>query len=340
MNLLKPRSEYFDFIFYFNFAIMKKQFFVNFSLVFFIFYFQAFSQADRSKIVLKDKSEIKNVRIWSVLQNKVEYEEGASLHDMATEKIARIETDTAVLSFDEGGNLFSRPYDWLIKNNDDTITCIISQLGGNYVYYYQKGKENRSYVPESSVKKYQVYKPEPVKRNKTGEQPEIHKEPADTISEKINPPENTPKELPRVAETPPEPEIKNSPVPLPAQKEPEITKEETGPVFPVSNDICYESYLKGEQDAEKRPETIWGVGGFCLSGCCSSVSIPALTLMALTNREPVRKFPEGVDEKCYSLGYQNQLSKKRVSNTSIGGLISTVIIGAFAYFIILNQGQM
>lgn len=315
---------------------MKKLSFIFFFLVSHA-YLTSFSQTGQSKIVLKDKSEIKNARVWNFYSNKIEYEQNGSLHDVLTEGILRIETDTSVLSFDEAGHLYSRPYDWIIKPNNDTVFCIISQLGGNYIYYYPKGKDNRNYLPESTVKKYQVFKPALLRKLEASDGPVAQRLSRDTLKIPEKESAAAPVETSIVQETIQSKETRiDSNAGIPEREEIKSDLKDVEPSPPVPTDLCYESYLRGEEDADKRSETIWGIGGFCLSGCLSSVSLPSMTLIALTTKDPVNKFPEGVDEKCYTLGFQNQQSKKRVYNTAVGGLISSVVLVAAVYLFVVG----
>lgn len=333
--LVSCKKEIFKFLIVSIFTPMKKLPFIFFLLISHVSYLTSFSQTGQSKIVLKDKSEIKNIRVWNFYSNKIEYEENGSLHDLLTEHIFRIETDTTVLSFDEPGQLYSRPYDWIIKPNNDTVFCIISQLGGNYIYYYPKGKDNRNYLPESTVKKYQVYKPELLRKLEPSDSPGSQGLAPDTL--KVREKESTPisVESPVIQETIQKKEERIDTIAEIKEVKSDLKNIEPSPI--VSSDFCYESYLRGEEDAEKRKEGLWGVGGFCLSGCLSPISLPSMTLIALTTKDPVNKFPDGVDEKCYTLGYQNQQSKKRVYNTAVGGLISSVIMVAALYVLFIGR---
>lgn len=300
-----------------------------------------FSQTyGKSKIVMKDKTVLNNIKIWNIYSNKIEYEEKESLHDLATDKIARIENDTAVLSFDETGQLFSRPYDWIVKTNGDSILCVISQLGGNYIYYYPKGRETRSYIPESSVKHYQVYKPELQKKLEPGTAP--RPEPAS-----IAPPETPLQPLPSAlkADTLPLPKAdsgstaKIDTTAPPVQNvsglpEKKVNEEQNNPAIPAPTDVCYESYLKGQQDANKKNETAWGAFSFCTNSCLCGIPASALTLAALQDKGKPREIPAGMDEKCYLLGYKNQRAKRRTHNIAVGGIFSAVVLAA-VYFVSL-----
>lgn len=312
--------------------------------------YASFSQATgKSKIVLKDKTVINGVKIWNIYSNKIEYEEKESLHDLLTERIARIETDTAVLSFDEAGQLNSRPYDWIIKVNDDTVQCIISQLGGNYIYYYPKGRENRSYIPETSVKKYQVFKPRPVQMLVQGSAPYSPQMPArDTANETGtgNVQETTAVPIdsatPSVETIEPEKQEADSAIKkMENNKTEENREKETPATLPAHSDFCYDSYIKGERDANRKSESAWGTGSFCLTGCFGGIPVSALSLIALNSKKKPKKIPDGVDEKCYLLGYQNQQTKRRVYNTAVGGLISSVVVIGVTYmFLVISSNQM
>lgn len=320
-----------------------------FSLILFFFLTSvSFSQTvGKSKIVMKDKAVINDVKIWNIYSNKIEYEEKESLHDLLTDKIARIETDTAVLSFGEDGQLFSRPYDLIIKSNGDTVECIISQLGGNYVYYYSKGKENRSYIPESSIKKYQVFNPEPIQKLEIGSEPYS---PQVSVQDSLSGIEAGNKTNPLVMGSDSVPAFSDttevikwesySQINEDKQVENKNKDEQYNSLFTPPNDFCYESYLKGEKAANLKNESFWGAGSFCLSGCFGALPVSAFSLIALNSNQRPKKIPEGVDEKCYSLGYQNQQTKKRVYNTAMGGLISSAILIGIIVIAISSQNGM
>lgn len=317
-------------------------------ILFFFLTSLSFSQtAGKSKIVLKDKAVINDVKIWNIYSNKIEYEEKESLHDLLTDRIARIETDTAVLSFGEDGQLFSRPYDLIIKSNGDTVECIISQLGGNYVYYYSKGKENRSYIPESSIKKYQVFNPEPIQKLEIGSEPYSPQVSVqDSLSgieagNKTNPPVMGSDSVPAFSDTTEVIKWESySQINEDKQVENKNKDEQYNSSFTPPNDFCYESYLKGEKAANLKNESFWGAGSFCLSGCFGALPVSAFSLIALNSNQKPKKIPEGVDEKCYSLGYQNQQTKKRVYNTAMGGLISSAILIGIIVIAISSQNGM
>lgn len=316
-------------------------------LLFFFLGFQithltSFSQ---TTIVLKDKTSLKGVKVHHIYFNKIEYEKNNSLHDLPNSDIERIETDTTILSFEKNGNTLSRPYDYLVKITGDTVLCVISQLGGNYVYYYAKGKDNRSYISTTALKDYRKFEPQPLltaEQNtvKTKPQPQEQKdaEPLKTAEDNIansQPAPDSVKLFPdtmmkiTLYETNEEEKIQESSM---TQSE---NSDQTGILLQQSlnNDLCYESYIKGTRDASQKDEIIWGVGGFCLNGCCTG-SFPAYTYWAQDKDDPVPTIPADVDERCYTLGYRNEIKQKRIKNASIGGIASVVIfLGAFILYI-------
>ncbi len=436
---------------------MKKFLPIVFCLISHISYLTSFCQS-KSKIVLKDKTVLKDVKIHNIYFNKVEYEQAGSMHDLPNSNIEHIETENAILSFDENGNTLSRPYDYIIKVTNDTIFCIISQLGGNYIYYYAKGKENRSYLSASTVKDYRKFEPLPIQK-KEEKTEQVLQPPADTAqdkkgnsvqtdtSEKVNedPPVYTiVEEMPafpggeqelfkylsqniiypamakdagisgivyvtfvvmedgkinyvkvlkgvgggcdeeamRVVKNMPEWKAGkqrgksvrvqfNLPIKftLKGSGTDTISKKEVAEKQPVSvgvdgkkieekktevfyeesyeepeqsdqilqqsikNDLCYESYMKGTQDAAQKDEIIWAFAGFCANGCFG-IPTSALTYWAQEKDEPVLIIPAGVEEKCYILGFQNQKKENRVQNVAIGGMAAVVIFFAGLLYIV------
>lgn len=322
--------------------------FLILALFSFVSFFSFAQTTGKSKIVLKDKTVLSNIKVWNIYSNKIEYEENESLHDLLTERIARIETDSAVLSFDENGQLLSRPYDWIIKATDDTVHCIISQLGGNYIYYYPKGRENRSYIPETSVKKYQIFKPEPAMKLEPGSAPfSPQVSSRDTLAE--TPAKNQADTLSQVPSTNPTADMVIQPAgekkdsvakaPDMVVKPNTLNEKPTASPLPVQSDLCYDSYIKGERDASRKSESAWGTGSFCLTGCLGAIPVATLSLIALNSKEKPRKIPEGVEEKCYVLGYQNQRAKRRVYNAAMGGLISSVVVFGVFYAVVLASNN-
>ena len=104
----------------------------------------------------------------------------------------------------------------------------------------------------------------------------------------------------------------------------------------VQSDLCYDSYLKGQRDANLKNESFWGVGNFCLNGCLCGLPGSALSLIALNSKQKPKKIPENMEEKCYMLGFQNQQAKRRVYSVAIGGLASAVVIFGI-YFTIFSM---
>lgn len=302
-----------------------------------------FSQiSGKSKIVLKDKTVLNNVRIWNIHAYKIEYELKESLHDIETMRIARIENDSAIFSFDSLGQLNARPYDWLLKTNGDTVFCIISQLGGNYIYYYPKGRENRSYIPESSVTKYQVYKPEPIRKEVPVKVPlpqkAIEADSSGEVKSDTNKIEGGAIDSAATSQPQAEIEIQKPEIFIPKiEDRPDEKLNETSLSLPTPSDFCYESYLKGEQAAMNKSQSIWAVGTFCTNGCLFGLTASALSLFALNRNDPPLYIPEGVDSKCFLLGYQNQEAKKRMHNTALGGLLSSLVAISAYLAIVISQ---
>lgn len=308
-------------------------------------YLTSFSQAT---IVLNDKTVLKKVNVHHIYSSKIEYEKNGSLHDLLNSTIERIETDTAIISFEKNGNILSRPYDYIVKISGDTVFCQISQLGGNYVYYYAKGADNRSYISTASLKDYRKFEPQPLLitgHNAVNAKPQsqdpVYAEPTKTTEKNIANRQSTPDAVKPAPDTLVKITLyetnEEEKIPETEMKKQDENSEQDGILLShsLNNDVCYESYMKGTRDASQKDEIIWGVGGFCLNGCCT-FGFPAFTYWAVDKNDPVTAVPADVDERCYRLGYQNEKKQKRVKNAAIGG-IAAVVVFLGVYLLTLTQ---
>lgn len=296
------------------------------------------SRWGKCTISMKNSSSVKEADIWKIHANKIEYMKNGSLHDVMKDQVERIETSDSIITFRSDGKMFGQPYDLIIRAGGDTVKCRLAQVSNSFIYFYERGKDKRQYLPGGSVVSYKQNNPLPMEENIYSETPQqpVAKQDSSTRAE-----------VPAVAlDNPPhqsdssnlQPDSTLPTVSLPADSskvqqipaEVSLTLNPTQPerVTEQSKLNCQESYLLGETNAKENVNTwiLGGFGGFCC-GC-----IPALSYWTTSAAAPLT-YPEKADIQCYQWGYEKQVIKMRSQGIVMGGIVSIGLVGAFYYFL-------
>ncbi len=105
-------------------------------------------------IVKKDNKLIKKVKLWNIVNGKLEYQVNGSLQNISIDDIKIIKTNDEIISFNDSNQLVIKPYDLIITYHD-TIKCQIYKINLGDLYYTQReGNDRLGFIPRSEVKSY------------------------------------------------------------------------------------------------------------------------------------------------------------------------------------------
>lgn len=103
-------------------------------------------------IYLHSEKVYKNVRLWKIDSNKVEYVKEGNLSDLPTSGIKKIETPAYFIEFDEYNKMLRKQYDVILPFHKDSILCTIVNINDFSIVYKPLGGKRNKAIPKYNVK--------------------------------------------------------------------------------------------------------------------------------------------------------------------------------------------
>lgn len=103
-------------------------------------------------IYLHSEKAYKNVSLWKIDTNKVEYVKNGNLSDVLTSSVEKIETPTYYIEFDEQHKMLRKQYDVILPFHKDSIFCTIISVNDLSIVYRPLGGNRNKTIPKFNVK--------------------------------------------------------------------------------------------------------------------------------------------------------------------------------------------
>ncbi len=256
-----------------------------------------------STIYLHSGKTIKNVLLWRIDSAKVEYVLSGNLADLKTMDVSKIETPDFLIVFDQEYQPIKKGYDIIVLLTKDTLRGFIQRIDDGVISYRPIGSDK--------VKRAMKYEVESYVQWRDG---------ADAITysdadQNTAPAFHSGSDIDTLANL------------VSVEDDDYVMTEDVGEeVMNKEKDNAYylQSYERGVMDAMDSKKSMgWGGGGFLLG---MTVGSPFLSLGAANSKVELEHVPNGVHDKLYRAGFENEIVKKRSKRAAAGAIAGKILL--------------